>query len=99
MLRAIHYFDENKRVDEGANAIKDGDLDKFAQVIASSGVSSYTMLQNCYAEEDKVQRIPLGIGLSKKCNGVKAVRVHGGGLRALFSHWWTARIPMTTSIR
>ncbi len=79
LLRAIHYFDENKRVDEGANAIKDGDLDEFAQVIASSGVSSYTMLQNCYAEEDKVQRIPLGIGLSKKCKGVKAVRVHGGG--------------------
>ena len=50
-LDAVH---RRQRVDEGANAIKDGDLDKFAQVIASSGVSSYTMLQNCYAEEDKV---------------------------------------------
>ena len=28
---------------------------------------------------DLDQRIPLGINLSKKIDGVKAVRVHGGG--------------------
>ncbi|MDE6551304.1 MAG: galactokinase [Clostridia bacterium] len=79
ILRSVHYFDENKRVVEGAKAVKDVDFDKFAQVIGDSGISSYTMLQNCYAEQDKAQRIPLGICLSKKCLGVKAVRVHGGG--------------------
>ena len=79
ILRAMHFFDENKRVDSCAKAVKNGNEKKFCQAINDSGLSSYLMLQNCYPLGDTAQRIPLGINLSKKIDGVKAVRVHGGG--------------------
>ena len=79
ILRAMHFFDENKRVDSCAKAVKNGNEKKFCQAINESGQSSYLMLQNCYPLGDTAQRIPLGINLSKKIDGVKAVRVHGGG--------------------
>lgn len=75
----MHYFDENKRVNNCANAVKSKNERKFCDMINASGESSYKMLQNCYPYGDLEQRIPLAINLSKKCDGVKAVRVHGGG--------------------
>ncbi len=79
LMRTMHFFDENKRVDICAKAIAKNNDRKFCEMINKSGESSYTMLQNCYPEGDVYQRIPLGINLSKKIDGVKAVRVHGGG--------------------
>ncbi len=79
IMRAMHYFDENKRVDLCAKAVKNSNGKKFCAAINESGMSSYLMLQNCYPLSDTAQRIPLGINLSKKIDGVKAVRVHGGG--------------------
>ncbi len=79
ILRAMHFYDENKRVIAGAEAVKKSDEKAFADVINQSGLSSYMLLQNCYPEGDVAQRVPLGVNLSKRFNGVKAVRVHGGG--------------------
>lgn len=79
ILRAMHYFEENKRVEAGARAVKNAKFKKFAEVINGSGQSSYELLQNCYPLGDTVQRIPLALALSKKNEAVKAVRVHGGG--------------------
>ena len=79
IMRAMHFYDENKRVDAGAEAVKKGDESAFAEVINASGLSSYMLLQNCYPEGDVAQRVPLGINLSKRFKGVRAVRVHGGG--------------------
>lgn len=79
ILRAMHFFDENKRVDIGAKAVKSNNEKKFLSAINESGMSSYTLLQNCIPTGDVAQRIPLAINLSKKIAGVKAVRVHGGG--------------------
>lgn len=79
IMRAMHYFDENKRVDACAKAVKNVNEKKFCALINESGMSSYLMLQNCYPIGDLEQRIPLGINLSKRSDGVKAVRVHGGG--------------------
>ncbi|MEG1608271.1 MAG: galactokinase, partial [Clostridia bacterium] len=79
ILRAMHFYDENDRVVTAANAVKENNFDKFCDMINASGMSSYTMLQNCCPIGDTVQRIPLAINLSKKQDGVKAVRVHGGG--------------------
>lgn len=79
ILRAMHFFDENKRVEVGARAVKNVKEKRFCEVINASGLSSYMMLQNCYPLGDLDQRIPLAINLSKKIEGVKAVRVHGGG--------------------
>lgn len=79
ILRAIHFFNENKRVVKAAQAIRKANGKKFTECINGSGESSYMLLQNCYPAEDVTERIPLGIALSKECDGVKAVRVHGGG--------------------
>lgn len=79
ILRAMHFFNENKRVVKAAQAIRKASGKKFTECINGSGDSSYMMLQNCYPAEDVKERIPLGIALSKGCDGVKAVRVHGGG--------------------
>ncbi len=79
ILRAMHYFEENKRVEAGVKAVKSGNFKKFAAVINGSGQSSYELLQNCYPLGDTAQRIPLGLAVSKMNGAVKAVRVHGGG--------------------
>ncbi|MBE5762716.1 MAG: galactokinase [Clostridiales bacterium] len=77
--RAIHYFNENRRVDIAKKALQKGQEKKFIDMINQSGISSLTMLQNCFPNGAVAQPIPLGIALSKQIKGVKAVRVHGGG--------------------
>ncbi|MEG1509109.1 MAG: galactokinase family protein [Clostridia bacterium] len=79
ILRAMHFFEENKRVDKCAKAIKKGQFKGFAKCINESGESSYKLLQNCYSAKDVKQRIPLALAISKKNAGVLAIRVHGGG--------------------
>ncbi len=77
--RAIHYYNENRRVDVAKKALIKGNEKKFVEMINQSGISSLTMLQNCFPNGETSQPIPLGISLSKQIKGVKACRVHGGG--------------------
>lgn len=80
ILRAMHYFDENERVEVCAKAIKDIDIAKYYEMINASGNSSYKLLQNCYPEGDRDMRIPIALALSGNICGDKgAIRVHGGG--------------------
>lgn len=79
ILRAIHFFDENVRVDKAVSAISLKNADAFYKIVRESGDSSFKLLQNCYVSSDLIQRIPLGIALSTHVKGVRAVRVHGGG--------------------
>ena len=79
ILRAIHFFDENKRVERMVKAIKEGNKDKVFELINESGDSSYKLLQNCYVASDKEQSIPLALALSQKHPASLARRVHGGG--------------------
>lgn len=78
LLRAIHYFEENKRVEKIMDAIKTNDEEMFLSLITSSGLSSYMKLQNVHSPNDRSQPIPLALGLSEKF-GASAYRVHGGG--------------------
>ena len=79
VLRAIHFFEENLRVEKATLAIKNNDYKTFFNCMNESGDSSYKLLQNCYAPGDIEQRIPLALEISR-CN-IKdgATRVHGGG--------------------
>ena len=77
--RAIHFYNENRRVDVAKKALVKGQEKKFVDMVNQSGISSLTMLQNCFPNGATAQPIPLGIALSKQIEGVKAVRVHGGG--------------------
>lgn len=80
-LRALHFFDENNRVDRAAEALKSGDIDSFLAVINESGNSSYKYLQNVFAATNSSEQgVSMGLYTAEKvlC-GRGASRVHGGG--------------------
>ena len=83
LLRALHFFEENKRVNEAREAVAAGNSDKLLQLRGESGKSSYEWLQNAYCTEDtKEQSIPLALCLTelflKRC-ARGTCRIHGGG--------------------
>ena len=81
VLRAMHFFNENKRVDLQAAALKDGDFEAFKTLIIDSGYSSYMYNQNvytCKAPSDQPVSVALAI-CSDILKGKGAWRVHGGG--------------------
>ena len=81
LLRAVHFFGDNRRAREEAEALRGGKIDKFLSLVQESGDSSETMLQNLYSTSAETeQAIPLGVMISKRIlAGKGAVRVHGGG--------------------
>lgn len=82
ILRAIHFFAENRRVLNEAAALRANDFETFKKLIIESGYSSYMYLQNVFSPEH-VQRQGVSITLAlcqKYLEGVGgAYRVHGGG--------------------
>ena len=81
VLRAIHIFNENKRVLTQKAALKRGDYNTFFAAVKRSGESSYDLLQNVYSPSNpREQAISLALALTKQfLNGRGAYRVHGGG--------------------
>ena len=81
VLRAYHYFNETERAKEEAQALKDGDFDKFLSIVKKSGLSSYMYLQNVYASSmPNAQAVSLSLALCDEILGERgAYRVHGGG--------------------
>ncbi len=81
VLRAIHFFDENERVEKLVHALKTGDFAAFLGSVKESGDSSFKYLQNIYANSD-VPHQCLSIALNVAENSLHrkgACRVHGGG--------------------
>ena len=82
LLRAIHYFNENERVDRQAAALESGDLDSFFKESIASGLSSFRFLQNVYTVKNvEEQGLSLALALAEQYlqNKKAAWRVHGGG--------------------
>lgn len=79
ILRSIHFFNEEKRVDDAKRSVETNDFDAFCQIVNQSGESSLAYLQNCYPAGDETQAIPSAVAVLKDIDGVKAARVHGGG--------------------
>ncbi|MBQ6413995.1 MAG: galactokinase [Ruminococcus sp.] len=81
ILRAIHFFGENRRAIQEADALDRNDIDRFFTLYRQSADSSANLLQNLYATKKPLEQgIPLGIAVSKSFLGNDAsVRVHGGG--------------------
>lgn len=81
ILRAIHLFKENKRVEQAVQGLKEEDFETFKKVIQESGKSSFEYLQNIYSNQyTHQQAVSIALALSEdilKGNGV--CRVHGGG--------------------
>ncbi len=81
VLRAIHFFSEQDRVEAQRNALKAGDFTGFLKLVNASGQSSFDYLQNLYSTSNPAEQgLPLGIALTKAFLGEEgACRVHGGG--------------------
>ncbi len=79
ILRAMHFYSENKRVDLAQQAIEAGDNLAFLAQVSASGQSSASVLQNCYVPGQNEQPVMLAIELGKQITKKSYFRVHGGG--------------------
>lgn len=81
VLRAIHFYEEEKRVDAQVDALRKGEFRRFLQEIKESGNSSFQYLQNVYTNKDvRNQGVSVGLAVSESVLGEHGVcRVHGGG--------------------
>ena len=81
VLRAVHEYQENKRVPLQVAALENGDFDTFLKLIKESGYSSWMYLQNVIpAGYKRNQDVALSLALCEHyLNGKGAYRVHGGG--------------------
>ncbi|MBP0963745.1 MAG: galactokinase [Oscillospiraceae bacterium] len=80
-LRAMHFFDENVRVEREAAALKAGNINEFFKNVNESGNSSYKYLQNiCAPKNPSEQGLSVGLYAAENVlEGRGACRVHGGG--------------------
>ena len=82
IMRALHFFAENKRVAKQKAALEAGDLDAFFENVNASGRSSFCYLQNVYTTKNLTEQgLSLALCLAEKILSDKkaAWRVHGGG--------------------
>ena len=81
VLRTIHLFEENKRVQKAVQALKENNFDVFKNTVKASGQSSFKYLQNIYSNHDTDnQAVSIAIALSEELLKEYGVcRVHGGG--------------------
>lgn len=81
ILRAMHFFAEDRRAAEEAEALEQGDFDRFLALVRASGLSSALRLENTWAAADpRQQAIPVVLAQAEELLGGRgAVRVHGGG--------------------
>lgn len=81
VLRAIHFYEEEKRVLRAVAALRKDDYAAFEKVIAESGNSSAKYLQNIYSPKHVAsQNVTVALAVTESFLGEKGVcRVHGGG--------------------
>ena len=81
VLRAMHFYDEEKRVAAEAEALENDDFATYLELVNASGQSSERYLQNVWSGKDpKAQAVPLALAVGRRLlNGEGAIRVHGGG--------------------
>jgi len=80
LLRAMHFFDENRRVLAQVEALASKDIKGFLRAVVESGDSSLAWLQNIYVPDERQQGMALGLKMSSQIlQGSGAWRVHGGG--------------------
>ena len=81
VMRAIHEYNENRRVVKQVEALESGDFDTFLKLTKESGFSSWMYLQNVIpAGYVQQQAMAIALGLCEHyLQGRGAYRVHGGG--------------------
>lgn len=81
VLRAMHFFGDNRRVADQVHALNEGRFQDFLRMIKESGDSSFKYLQNVYTTKDiQNQSMSIALAVSETVLGNHGVcRVHGGG--------------------
>ena len=81
ILRAMHVYAENERVELQAKSLRVGDFETFLELVKESGRSSWMYLQNITpAGAVEQQAVALTLALCDTLlQGRGAYRVHGGG--------------------
>jgi galactokinase len=81
VLRAMHFFEENDRVDKMVLALQNGNFERYLEIVDECGKSSLSMLQNAYSPSHPLnQEITLALSLTDNLLGKKAsCRLQGGG--------------------
>ena len=79
IIRAKHFYAENRRVVRQVEALQSGDLPAFLDAINESGRSSFMYLQNVYARpQDQSLSLALALAENMLLNR-GGWRIHGGG--------------------
>ena len=80
-LRAMHFFEDNRRVALQVEALKAKDFPRFLDLVNESGRSSWLYLQNVVPTgSTRHQELALSLALAARLlQGRGACRVHGGG--------------------
>ena len=78
VLRAKHFFEENKSVSIALNCLMKNDFEGFLKMLDASGTSSYYQLKNCYVESED-EKLPQALKYVKEIDPECYSRVHGGG--------------------
>jgi len=79
ILRAIHFYQENDRVNKAFTALTSNEIDEFLKLVMASGESSYMYLQNTCVPASLTQNINLALAISSLIVKHGAYRIHGGG--------------------
>lgn len=81
VLRAIHVYNDNRRVEGQVKALRSGRFEEFLSLVRESGLSSWRCLQNVVpAGYTRHQEVALALALCERLLGGRgACRVHGGG--------------------
>lgn len=81
ILRAMHIYQENDRVVKLVQALKEGNVDSFLNLVKESGRSSWMYLQNITpAGAVAHQEVAVALAMCDMAlHGRGAYRVHGGG--------------------
>ena len=81
VLRAMHFYEDDRRAADEARALKDGGFDRFLALINESGLSSELHLQNIWSIADpRQQAVAVALTVGRELlEGTGAIRVHGGG--------------------
>ena len=67
VLRAMHFYGENRRVEQEVQALQHGDIESFLSNVQASGNSSFKFLQNVYTSKDVIhQNVSLALCVSEK---------------------------------
>ncbi len=92
VLRAMHFFDDDRLAAAEAKALEQGDFEGFLRMVRDSGRSSLMRLQNVFASSAPAEQgITLALAVAESLlQGRGACRVHGGG----FAGTMQAYVPL-----